>query len=381
VQSDTATPQIIAPHPRGFRQRAEEWFKIAGMFLWGIAIACLAGQELLGRHWPHSRWRGACVIIIFIWATIDLVRPKPKQPGGEALGIGLAILLVPLYLLRSHIWVPPAIGVVFGGFLWANGELRRHPIPIAVSGSVLGSVATLLVPWPNPERALLACVFAGGAIALQGVWIIIGHISGLHRVTAPASAQTGRSSIRFLHLTFGKIETEQINWPGLEHQLRMRNHFQIDELESLGFRYLCCYTESFSASRLMFLLPVLVVLDMQRGREMIRLRGGRIHTHFMLLVSGDKTTFAHAFGLGVKFHTGFSDGTFLVTMNANAAIPDIDRPPMLKRYRKGSIADAWADHQSAIQSLEAAGKRAVRQVSFHSFADMSQRETELQSQS
>jgi len=178
---------------------------------------------------------------------------------------------------------------------------------------------------------------------------------------------------------FGKVDYEQIVDPELESRLGIRYKFQIDELESLGFHYFCCYSESFAASRLLLLLPLPVVLPMLWGGEIVRLRSGRIHTYNILLVSRDNATHSPVFGLGVMYYSRFSDGTLLVTMNRKAAIADIHRPPLLKRYRKGSITDAWADHQSAIQSLEAAGKHAVREVDFQSYADMVRRETELAS--
>lgn len=120
---------------------------------------------------------------------------------------------------------------------------------------------------------------------------------------------------------FGSINYEQISRTDLEHRLRAQHRLRIDELESLGFYYFCSYTESFAAYRLLFLLPALVVLSMLAGREMIRLHRGRIHTYMMLFVSKDSSTYASIFRLGVAFYTGFSDGTFLVTMNGTWGSP------------------------------------------------------------
>lgn len=179
------------------------------------------------------------------------------------------------------------------------------------------------------------------------------------------------------HLICGKVEYEPVSDSGPENQLRMKLESRINELESLGFRFLCCYSESFATSRLMLLLPAILLLSLFLGGEILRFRDGRTHTHVMLLTSSDKTTYAAVFVLGVVFYTGFSDGTFLVTMNRNVAIPDIHRPPILKRYRKGSVADAWADHQSAIQSIEVSGKHAVREVDFQSYVDLVRREADI----
>lgn len=178
-------------------------------------------------------------------------------------------------------------------------------------------------------------------------------------------------------LLFGKVAYEQVVDPAAEQRLRMKHESRINELESLGFHFFCCYTESFATRRLMLLLPVPIVLSLLLGGEVIRFRDGRIHTHAMLLTSSDNSTYAAVFALGVMFYTAFSDGTFLITMNRNVTIPDRHRPPLLKRYRKGSIADAWADHQSTIQSMEVAGEHAVREINFQSYVDMVRREAEI----
>lgn len=179
-------------------------------------------------------------------------------------------------------------------------------------------------------------------------------------------------------LICGKVEYEQVIDSGPENQLRKKQESRINELESLGFRFLCCYSESFATSRLLLLLPVPFVLSLLLGGEVIRFSDGRIHTHAMLLISSDNTTYAAVFALGVMYYTGFSDSTFLVTMNhPSVTIPDSHRPPLMKRYRKGSIADAWADHQSSIRSMEVAGKHVVREVNFQSYVDMVRREADI----
>jgi hypothetical protein len=120
---------------------------------------------------------------------------------------------------------------------------------------------------------------------------------------------------------------------------------------------------------------VIEILLWLSKREIVRLKGARILTCHPLLIAADGTAFATASGLGVKFYTAFTDGTFLVSVNHESVARE--GPVMIKRWRKDGVSEIWTDHLGAIEAFEAAGKQVDRRATFEAFADMSRREGKL----
>ncbi|HKA00191.1 MAG TPA: hypothetical protein VKE70_26955 [Candidatus Solibacter sp.] len=176
-------------------------------------------------------------------------------------------------------------------------------------------------------------------------------------------------SMQFLTRAFGPVENRQVISPVVESQLRRRHQFRIDELSNLGFSYLCCYSESFPAGRLLFGIPLVIVFFMFAGREYIRLRDRRIHIYCRLMLSRDCSTYADLTGRGVKFYTTFSDRTCIITSQYSGA--DYNSPRVTKRYIDANINETWTAHRAVIDAREASGTRAVRQTSFADFERIS----------
>jgi hypothetical protein len=335
---------------------------------------------LQARRWPSAPVRFPLTLFFCLFLIWELIpRHERRRSGAEIMSwLIFCLSLGGLYCFREYAWTPPMVGTAFGVYFWTLGELRGRSCPIAVTGCLLGACAAPLVPWPAVDQSLLVIIGAGSAVSLQGAWIVIGHIRGIYQPPPePAPAAPGVSFTRFIVSTFGPMECSQIISPALESKLRRRYQFSIDELSNLGFSYLCCYSDSFAAPRLLLGFPLLTLFFMLRGREIMRLREGRIHIHYLLTISRDQATYAHAFGLGVKFYTAFSDGTCLIT--ANLPLKSYNRPPVTKCYLETSIPDAWAAHQQAVAEREASGVRAIRHSSFPTFAQMSDRENKAES--
>ncbi|SPE29184.1 hypothetical protein SBA3_1510010 [Candidatus Sulfopaludibacter sp. SbA3] len=87
-------------------------------------------------------------------------------------------------------------------------------------------------------------------------------------------------------------------------------------------------TPNLSPSGLLRVFPLLISLLAVCHREVLRLRERRVHTYDFLLISRDGTTYAHPFGLGVKFYTAYSDGTCLITGQLKGE--GYNRPPVTK---------------------------------------------------
>jgi hypothetical protein len=173
----------------------------------------------------------------------------------------------------------------------------------------------------------------------------------------------------------GTIEHVQIYNPEFEQRIRIRYQFEIAQFTNLGFTFLFSCGEAIPLIRLLLLFPALVVLMMWLKREVMTIHSGtKFLTGYAIFVSGDKTAYAEANGLGVKFRTAFQDGSILMTKNygdATGYAPIV----VVQGTKNASISDLWIEHQRRTQTLEAEGKRIDRQISFQAFAEISHKET------
>jgi hypothetical protein len=203
------------------------------------------------------------------------------------------------------------------------------------------------------------------------IWIVVDALLFLFGVAALFSP---KGSLGFFHGLFGGIEYVQIYSLEFEQRIRARYQSEWGQLTNLGFAPLFFYGEAFPLIRLLLLFPALVVLMMWLKREVMTVQSGtKFLAGYPVFVSGDKTAYAEANGLGVKFRTAFQDGTLLVTKNYGDAT-GYAPIAVVQGTKKASICDLWIEHQRRTQALEAEGKRIDRQISFQAFAEISHKE-------
>jgi len=190
------------------------------------------------------------------------------------------------------------------------------------------------------------------------------------RRPAPAPQSDGHG---LAWLLFGRFEFVPISSPSLNQRVRSRYQGTLAELVRLGFCDLCSYGTTFSVFRLLLGIPALSILTLLPKRPVIGWWAGlRIGECCPLLTARDKGAWADADCEGVKFLTAFTDGTFLVSSNYRTLT--LEGPVMTKRWRAGSIGELWAEHRSAVQSFEAAGRIVDRRTAFQEFADLRRRD-------
>ena len=88
----------------------------------------------------------------------------------------------------------------------------------------------------------------------------------------------------------------------------------------------------------------------------------------------------HAFGLGVRFHTRFNDGTALVTA---AFVPELmpQAPGRLCKPGGGiSIDMGWDRHRETIAEMERDGRQSDHHLSFENFVETGCLEDQLASE-
>jgi hypothetical protein len=202
------------------------------------------------------------------------------------------------------------------------------------------------------------------------IWIVV---DALFLVFGVAALFSPKGSLGILVGLFGRIEHVQIYSPEFEQRIRTRYQSQSGQLTNLGFAPLFFYGEAFPLIRLLLVFPAVAVFMMWSKREVMTVYdGAKFLAGYPVFVSGNKNAFGHPNGLGVKFHTAFQDGTFLVTTNYG---DDTGYAPItvVQVTKNASICDLWIEHQRRIQELEALGKRIDRQTSFQSYSEIRRR--------
>lgn len=175
-----------------------------------------------------------------------------------------------------------------------------------------------------------------------------------------------RAFSRLINWTVGPVQYLNIDSPRIDQIIRRRYKLEIEQLRALEFEPLFIFGESFSLYRALFVFPAAMFILMLIHREVLwRKRAEALVLSYLVLVSPDKSAFAHAFGLGVKFHSCFADGTVLVTKNFKNSIPD--GPRVIRQFGGASIKDSWVSHQRMIAELEKGGKTVEHQTNFEFF--------------
>lgn len=199
-------------------------------------------------------------------------------------------------------------------------------------------------------------------------------------------------ALRALHLSWGVLNAlvllallvallgnrllgpgEYIQISSAEFAERIQNRYRSESspISDLGFTSLFCYGEAYALSRVLFIYPAFLFLIMWLNREVGTMQNGsRIVFGWPVFVSGDRSTYCHPMQLGLKFHTGFTDGTIVLTKSFGGKTtygPTV----VVQKVTNSAISHVWAEHQEKVRALEANGKQVDRQISFETFARIS----------
>lgn len=166
----------------------------ANQLVWGLAIASIAGAELLAERFPNSRWRGlagwsswlGCLCV-----AVFLILPEGSPSGVQSLSdeerarwykivrlklLG-ALCIGLVFALRQYVWAAIALGT--GASIWFANVARvlDRTYIFAVTGWLVGGYVVLFFPWPNEQRLILVFVIGGLATAMQGGWGLVKTVS------------------------------------------------------------------------------------------------------------------------------------------------------------------------------------------------------------
>ena len=179
-----------SPHERGFRWWVVWCLRASQLLMFGLAVAVLAGEDLLGERFPNSPWRGPlgrASFLAWLWLFVILWIPdvwvKEVEPVGPEYTARRSKLVETVLLgaagggvlawQREHIWAVMGFGAGAALFFAALAKFRQRSYFLAVAGWILAGLAVLLLQWPNEQRFGLLLVLGGFASALQGAWELV----------------------------------------------------------------------------------------------------------------------------------------------------------------------------------------------------------------
>jgi hypothetical protein len=167
------------------------------------------------------------------------------------------------------------------------------------------------------------------------------------------------------------VTAEQTTDIELITRVRARYASDMKELYSLNFREVCFLSESLGPFSLLLLFPIAILMRAS-GEVMVSRRPLRIAAAYSLFGYQEFGTYAQPMGLGVKFYTGFTDGTALVTSNFESQ--DMTTERLLKIGRPQPLPWAWVFHQKQIEELRSRKHELQTRLTFYDYDVISQLE-------
>jgi hypothetical protein len=153
----------------------------------------------------------------------------------------------------------------------------------------------------------------------------------------------------------------------------MRHQEALEQLEALGFRPLCTYSELVFPFSLLALTPVYWMMRM--NREVVRTEGSlQIATYYPLLINHEAGAIALTNSLGVKFYSAFADGGVVITGNSGGKPLDDPRTGLYKQNLAGDPQEVWGGHLEGVAQRVAQGAQMRRLESFQDYVAISKRE-------
>jgi hypothetical protein len=158
----------------------------------------------------------------------------------------------------------------------------------------------------------------------------------------------------------------------ISDELRRRFAADIFFLEREGFRSSSLHQEIIYPFSVLTFFPIF--LAMRAGNEIIKIEPPlRISSFHLTFFSQTHATYAYVYGLGCKFYTNFSDGTWLVS---NTALDVNDKSVIvIKRNPEFTLTTefVWQRHQEKISEQQLRGRHLNHNVSFEAWAKLDQR--------
>lgn len=157
----------------------------------------------------------------------------------------------------------------------------------------------------------------------------------------------------------------------ISDDLKNRFRNEISLLERENFSFFGMHQEIIWPFSVILFFPVYLIMA---SNEYVRIKTPlRVASYHLMYLYKDDATFAYVYGLGCKFYTKFTDGTWLVS-NTVQNIRD-EKVVVLKRDPEAVMPteQIWKNHQMKVQEDQAKGLQLASRVSFTDWVEIESR--------
>jgi hypothetical protein len=166
------------------------------------------------------------------------------------------------------------------------------------------------------------------------------------------------------------VKYSQIHHQATRSRLEKRYEHEIIALKNLGFRHLAYCLEDHGPYSVITQLLV-IPLALLKGEILIFKRPFKLASANVLLSTQSPSAIALCMGMGIKFYSGFSDGTLIITSNfTSSAVP---RPgSKITRLRpQPTLKDTWAFHKKEVLNRLHEVTSLAEDMKFEHYVEMS----------
>ncbi|MGC2194086.1 MAG: M50 family metallopeptidase [Terriglobales bacterium] len=360
-------------------------FLIVMLHEFGHALAC---RQVGGK---------ADQIVLWPLGGVAYVDPPPR-PGATLWSIAAGPLVnVVLVLVLS------ALGVLGRSSGWSAAEPNAHALLRAIwfinlillifnmlpiypldGGQILRSLLWFVLGRARSLMAVTVIGFLGVAGLMIFAWRIHSLWTGIIAAYMLFSCWKGLQHARLLSRfesaptqAGGLVEkyTEATD-PKLQARARISHESESAPLQALGFCHLAYCLEVLGPYSAILQFPLLLMM-WRKNRALAFPSPFRIAVASVLLVHSRPDTIAACVGLGVKFYTGFSDGSLLISPTFQSRLLPRPGSSIIKTAPGGTVEETWLAHQQRIAEMEAQGKMVRNSRSFSDYVEMSRLEENL----
>ncbi|MBZ5667820.1 MAG: M50 family metallopeptidase, partial [Acidobacteriia bacterium] len=374
---------------RGRRYPSLGWNVVEYLALFLIVMLHEFGHALACRQ------VGGTANKIMLWPLggVAYVDPPPR-PGATLWSIAAGPLVNVLLLLvlsvagvlgRSFGWAsvaPHAYVLLWAVWFMNLGLLIFNMLPIYPldGGQILQSLLWFVLGRARSLKVVTIIGLFGAAglivlaLWLHSVWIgilslfiVMNCWAGLQhaQVLSRSGDLQPRSGVAI------RAEYTEITDPKLQARVRARYEREIASLQSFGFRHLAYCLEVLPPYSAILRFPL--VLAMFNKEIVVFPRPARLAVATVLFVHSDPASIADCMGMGVKFHTGFSDGALLISSSYRSPLVPAPNSRIIKNARCQSAEEAWLAHKKRAAELEAEGIAIHSSCSFGDYVEISKR--------
>jgi hypothetical protein len=152
----------------------------------------------------------------------------------------------------------------------------------------------------------------------------------------------------------------------IHDRVRNKHWLAINELKRLNFEEFYFFGETvgalgFSPLGLSGFFGMLIALF----NEVAKIESNLSVSVFnVVMASKEYATYACPFGLGVKFYTGFTDGTSVISANFESPAINDEKEKLYKFAAPQTLVSTWLDHKKWVDKLCLEGKQKMDHLSF-----------------